>query len=196
MWKITILSQKILFFPILGGGGGSAPGAAPPLDPPLKGVIKICNSKYRQHKNNKKKKKKDKTTIKDLQNTTQTTKDRATWTPLKTGGELMCSIRVTSSCSIHCTHYVSRPCFPCYDMTPPPLSRGNHLFSTWGVLDSSLGSITSLKQYFFDGMRLLEYHTFSWSNDHIKKGGYNIKMITSENCGFDLRPWGLILDTT
>ena len=31
VWKITILHQKILFFPIL---GGSAPGA-PPLDPPL-----------------------------------------------------------------------------------------------------------------------------------------------------------------
>jgi hypothetical protein len=30
--------------------------------------------------------KKDKKTNNDLQNTTQKTKDRATWTPLKTGG--------------------------------------------------------------------------------------------------------------
>jgi len=36
----------------------------------------------------------------DLQNTTQKTKDRATWTPLKTSGELMCSGRVGSPCSI------------------------------------------------------------------------------------------------
>jgi hypothetical protein len=32
VWKITILRQKIIFFPIL---GGRAPGAPPPLDPPL-----------------------------------------------------------------------------------------------------------------------------------------------------------------
>jgi len=35
----------------------------------------------------------------DLQNTIQKTKDRATWTPLKTGGELMLSGKVGSSCS-------------------------------------------------------------------------------------------------
>ena len=34
----------------------------------------------------------------DLQNTTQKTKDRATRTQLKTGGELRCSGRVSSSC--------------------------------------------------------------------------------------------------
>ena len=39
--KITILRQKIIFFPIL-GGGGCAPGAPPPLDPPL--LITIKNS--------------------------------------------------------------------------------------------------------------------------------------------------------
>ena len=33
VWKITILCQKILFFQILGGGGGGAPNARP-LDPP------------------------------------------------------------------------------------------------------------------------------------------------------------------
>ena len=35
----------------------------------------------------------------DLQNTTQKPKDRTTRTPLKTGGELMCSGRVNRSCS-------------------------------------------------------------------------------------------------
>ena len=39
VWKITILRQKIIFFPISGGGWGvaRAPGAPPPppLDPPL-----------------------------------------------------------------------------------------------------------------------------------------------------------------
>ena len=32
VWKITILRKKIIFFPIL---GGRVPGAPPPLDPPL-----------------------------------------------------------------------------------------------------------------------------------------------------------------
>jgi len=40
---------------------------------------------------------KTKRTNNDLQNTTQKTKDRATRTPLKYGGELMCSGRVGSS---------------------------------------------------------------------------------------------------
>jgi hypothetical protein len=35
----------------------------------------------------------------DLHNTAQKTKDRETRTPLKHGGELMCSGRVDSSCS-------------------------------------------------------------------------------------------------
>ena len=42
---------------------------------------------------------KRKRTNKDLQNITQKTKDLATWTPLKTRGELMCSGRVRSFCS-------------------------------------------------------------------------------------------------
>ena len=42
-------------------------------------------------------KKKDKKTNSGLQNTTQKTKDRATLTPLKTGGELRCSGRVRVS---------------------------------------------------------------------------------------------------
>jgi hypothetical protein len=33
------------------------------------------------------------------QSITQKTKDRVTWTPLKTGGELRCSGKVSSSCS-------------------------------------------------------------------------------------------------
>jgi hypothetical protein len=35
VWKITILRQKIIFFPILGG----APGTPPPLDPPLHSLM-------------------------------------------------------------------------------------------------------------------------------------------------------------
>jgi len=38
--------------------------------------------------------KKDKRTNDDLYNFTQKTKDRATWIPLQTGGELMCSERL------------------------------------------------------------------------------------------------------
>ena len=40
---------------------------------------------------------KGKRTNNDLQNTTQKTKDRVTPTPLKTGGELMCSGRVSGA---------------------------------------------------------------------------------------------------
>jgi len=42
------------------------------------------------------KRKKDKRTKNDLQNTMHKTKDRATRTPLKTGGELKCSGRRNS----------------------------------------------------------------------------------------------------
>ena len=45
------------------------------------------------------KRKKDKRTNNDLQNITHKTKDRVTRTPLKTGGGLMFSGRVSSSCS-------------------------------------------------------------------------------------------------
>jgi hypothetical protein len=43
-------------------------------------------------------------TINDLQNITLKTKDRATGIPLKTGGELRCSRKVSSSCSTCGTH--------------------------------------------------------------------------------------------
>jgi hypothetical protein len=43
----------------------------------------------------------------DLQNTTQKTKDRATRTQLKTGGELRCSGRVSSSCATSDTRCVT-----------------------------------------------------------------------------------------
>ena len=43
---------------------------------------------------------KEQRTSNDLQNTTLKTKDRATRTPLKTGGEIRCSGKVASSCSI------------------------------------------------------------------------------------------------
>jgi hypothetical protein len=60
-----------------------------------KEVIRVCKSKDRQHNGQKKQ---DKTTNNDLQNTTQKTKDRATWiTSLKTRSELRCSGKVGSS---------------------------------------------------------------------------------------------------
>ena len=42
--------------------------------------------------------KKEEITNNDLQNTTQTTKDRANANPTKTGGEFKCSGRVSNSC--------------------------------------------------------------------------------------------------
>ena len=61
-----------------------------------KGVIRIHKLKDRQHNRQTKK---DKRTNHDLQNIKQKTKDRVRRTSLKTGGELMCSGRVGSSCS-------------------------------------------------------------------------------------------------
>ena len=52
-------------------------------------------SKNRQHNGQKKRYKR---TNNDLENIMLKTKDQATQTPLKTGGELMCSGRVSSSC--------------------------------------------------------------------------------------------------
>ena len=53
------------------------------------------------------KKNKDKKTNRDLQNTTQKSKDRATQTPLKTDGELMCSWSVSTSGSTSDTRRVT-----------------------------------------------------------------------------------------
>jgi len=53
-----------------------------------KGIIRICKLRDRQYNSQKKK---DKKTNNDLKNTTLKTKDRATRTLLKTGGELKCS---------------------------------------------------------------------------------------------------------
>ena len=61
------------------------------------GIIIIRKSKDRQHHGQKKK---DKRTSNELQNDIPKTKDLATQTQLKTGGELRCSGRVSSSCSI------------------------------------------------------------------------------------------------
>ena len=66
-----------------------------------KGVIRICISKNRKHNGQKKKVQKDKQRSKKH---TYKTKDQVTRTPLKTGGELMCSGRVSSSCSTCGTH--------------------------------------------------------------------------------------------
>jgi len=66
----------------------------------IKGVIRICKSKNdRQYTDRKKN---DKRINNYLQNTTQKTKDRATLInkkkiPLRTGGEVRCSVRVSSS---------------------------------------------------------------------------------------------------
>jgi hypothetical protein len=53
-----------------------------------------------------------KRTNNDIQDTTLKTKERATQTPLKTGGELRFSRRVSSSCSTsatHCVTFVTNP---------------------------------------------------------------------------------------
>ena len=62
------------------------------------------SKKNRQHNGQKKK---DKSTNNNLQNITHKTKDRVTRTPLKPGGELMCSRRVSSSCSTSDTRRVN-----------------------------------------------------------------------------------------
>jgi 4-diphosphocytidyl-2C-methyl-D-erythritol kinase len=59
---------------------------------------------YRQHNDQKKQ---DKRTNNDLQNITHKTKDRVTRTPLKTGGELMLSGRISGSCSTSGTRRVN-----------------------------------------------------------------------------------------
>jgi hypothetical protein len=65
-----------------------------------KGVIRIrISKKDRQHNGQKDKQRSTKHTYK--------TKDRVTQTPLKTGGELMCSGRVSSFCSTSDTHRVN-----------------------------------------------------------------------------------------
>ena len=62
-----------------------------------KGVFRIrISKKVRQHNGQKKKVQKDK---QRSTKHTHKTKDRVTWIPLKTGGELRCSGRVGSSCS-------------------------------------------------------------------------------------------------
>ena len=60
----------------------------------IKGVIRSRKSKNDRQYNGQKKKGNN-----NLQSTTQKTKNQATQTPLKTGGELRCSRRVSSSCS-------------------------------------------------------------------------------------------------
>ena len=60
----------------------------------IKGVIRICISKRNRQHNGQKKKYKQRST-----KHTHKTKDRVTRTQLKTGGELRCSGRVSSSCS-------------------------------------------------------------------------------------------------
>ena len=61
-----------------------------------KGVTRIRKSKNRQDNGQKKKGQKDKQRSTKLMHKT---KDRVTRTPRKTGGELMCSGKVGSSCS-------------------------------------------------------------------------------------------------
>ena len=41
VWKITILHQKIIFFPILGGARSGCAPPSPPLNPPLYTMISI-----------------------------------------------------------------------------------------------------------------------------------------------------------
>ena len=70
-----------------------------------KGEIRI--NKLMQDKQHNGQKKKYKRTNNDLQNTTQKTKYRVTRTLLKTGGELRCSGRVSSSFPTNGTHRVN-----------------------------------------------------------------------------------------
>ena len=69
-----------------------------------KEVIKIRISKNRHHNGQKKKIQKDKQ--RSTKHTLKTN-NRITRTQLKTGSELMCSGRVSSSCSISDTHHVN-----------------------------------------------------------------------------------------
>ena len=65
-------------------------------------------------------------TNKDLQTTTQKTKDLVTLTPLKTEGELRCSERVTSSCSIRSDDLkliTSNPWYSSFLVSNNPLLR-------------------------------------------------------------------------
>ena len=67
-----------------------------------KGVIRIRISKKTRQHNGQKKKYKQRST-----KHTYKTKDQVTRTPLKTGGELLCSGRVSSSCSTSDTRRVN-----------------------------------------------------------------------------------------
>ena len=69
-----------------------------------KGAIRIRISKNKQHNGEQKKPQKDK---QRSTKHTYKTKDRVTRTPLKTGGELMCSGRVNNSCTTSDTRCVS-----------------------------------------------------------------------------------------
>ena len=61
----------------------------------IKGVIRICKPKVRQHDDQRKT---DKRTNNYLQNTTQKIKNREKRTPQKTGDEFRCSGKLGSSC--------------------------------------------------------------------------------------------------
>ena len=63
--------------------------------------------KNRQHNGQNKKKKKKKEDKQRSAQHTHKTKDRVTRTPIKTGSELMCSGRVSSSCSTSVTRRVN-----------------------------------------------------------------------------------------
>ena len=87
--------------------------------------ISISNEKNRQHKKEKVQKNKQRST-----KHTYKTKDRVTRTPLKTGGELRCSRRVSSSCSTSDTRRVNL-------VTNPVISReqgkDREVFTTSGT---------------------------------------------------------------
>ena len=67
----------------------------------------------------------------DVQNSKQGTKDWATLTPLKTEGELMCSGRVTSSCSASDTRQV---------IVTRHYPRGNHEWTIQSTLGTKQGT--------------------------------------------------------
>ena len=111
-----------------------------------KGTIRIhISKKNRQHNGQKKKYKR---TNNDLQNTYKT-KDRVTRTPLKTGVELRCSWRVSSSCSTSGTRRVNLD-------TNPVISR------EWGKDREVFTTSGTYPWYVFDYFSQLADVLFRW----------------------------------
>jgi hypothetical protein len=103
----------------------------------MKGVMKICISKkYRQPNGQKKK---------DTQHTHKTAK-RVTRTPLKTGGEITCSGRVSSSCSTMVLCF----CFVCLRLVHPMLMLTRKLLNKRFLLVKLKSSLRMFYGHHYD----------------------------------------------